>query len=81
LNLIAELGGITRIIMMLFGFFLNKMSEHSFILTAARHMYTAKVEDENLLSHKEDDSKAWKKYIIPNENMSEKEFKELKKHR
>ena len=41
-------------------------------------MYTAKVEDENLLSHKEDDSKAWKKYIIPNENMSEKEFKELK---
>ena len=54
------------------------MSEHSFILTAARHMYTAKVEDDNLLSQEECGSKSWKKYIIPNENLSEKEFKELK---
>jgi hypothetical protein len=64
--------------MMLFGFFLRSFSEHSFILTAARHMYTAKVEDENLLSQEECGSKSWKKYIIPNENLSEKEFKELK---
>mgnify|MGYP006115987201 CR=1 FL=1 len=41
-------------------------------------MYTAKVDDEDLLSHEECGSKAWKKYIIPNENLSEKEFKELK---
>ena len=60
--------------MLLFGFFLGPMSEHSFILTAARHMYTAKVEDNELLSNKEGGGSKWKKYIIPNESMSEKEF-------
>jgi hypothetical protein len=80
-NLIAELGGITKVVMLLFGFFLGPLSHHSFILTAARKMYSAKVDDDQLLSNDHEGDKHWKKYLIPNENISEKEFKEHKKHR
>jgi len=44
-------------------------------------MYTARVEDDELLSSKGDDASRWKKYLVPNEEMNEKEFKEKKMHR
>lgn len=61
--------------MMLFGFFLRPLSKHGFIMTAARLMFTAKVEDNDLLSDKTiKQNDEWKNRMIPNEELSEKDY-------
>ena len=48
LDLLGDLGGVTEIIMLLFGFFLFPISEHSFILKAAKKMFMARTTDKGL---------------------------------
>ena len=48
LDLLGDLGGVTEIIMIVFGFFLNPISEHSFILKAAKKMFTARTKEQQL---------------------------------
>lgn len=42
LDLLGDLGGVTEVIMLVFGFFLFPISEHSFFVHAAREFYFAK---------------------------------------
>lgn len=53
--MIGELGGITKVIMFVFGFFLYPISEHSFTLKALKKLYLAKSKDPILLKSKKDD--------------------------
>ena len=45
LDLLAKLGGITNVCMMLFGFFLFPISEHSYVLKAAKKLFIARTRD------------------------------------
>ena len=49
LNLISELGGISKVIMFVFGFFLYPIAEHSFTLKALKKLYLAKSKDPILM--------------------------------
>ena len=52
--MIGELGGITKVIMFVFGFFLYPISEHSFTLKALRKLYLAKSKEQILSKCKQD---------------------------
>ena len=52
LNMIGELGGITKVIMFVFGFFLYPISEHSFTLKALKKLYLAKSSNPSLMKSK-----------------------------
>jgi hypothetical protein len=47
-DLLGKLGGITNVMMLLFGFFLFTVSEHSFILKASKKLFIARTKDKNL---------------------------------
>jgi hypothetical protein len=55
LNMIGELGGITKVIMFVFGFFLYPISEHSFTLKALRKLYLAKSKEPILMKSRKND--------------------------
>ena len=48
LDLISDLGGVTEIIGLVFGFFLLPVSYHSFIVKASQHLLFARTKDDNL---------------------------------
>lgn len=48
LDLLGDLGGVTEIILIIFGFFLFPISEHSFYVSVARSFFIAKTKDESL---------------------------------
>jgi len=52
-GLLGKLGGITNVMMLLFGFILFPISEHAFILKAAKKLFIARTKDKNLF--KKDD--------------------------
>ena len=51
LDVLGDLGGIVEVIMIIFGFFLFPISEHSFYLKAARMLYYARTKDSNLFTN------------------------------
>ena len=53
LDLLGDLGGVTEVIMAVLGIFLFPISEHSFIIKAAKIVFLAKTKDENMFKHKE----------------------------
>jgi hypothetical protein len=46
--LLGKLGGITNVMMILFGFFLFPISEHSYVLKAAKKLFIARSKDKKL---------------------------------
>ena len=48
IDLLGDLGGVTELIMICFGFFLFPISEHSFILKAAKKFFLANSSDSTL---------------------------------
>jgi hypothetical protein len=50
LNLLGDLGGVTEVIMILFGFVLHSISEHSFTLKAAKKMFKARTAEKGLFN-------------------------------
>ena len=48
-DLLGKLGGITNVFMLLFGFFLFGISEHSYVLKAAKKLFIARTRNPNLL--------------------------------
>lgn len=48
LDLLGDLGGVTEVLMLIFGFFLFPISEHAFNLQSAKRFFLAKTEDEQL---------------------------------
>jgi hypothetical protein len=45
---LGKLGGITNVMMLLCGFFLFSISEHSFVLKAAKKLFIARTRTQNL---------------------------------
>ena len=56
-DLLGDLGGLFEMTLMIFGFFLLPISEHSFIYHAARNLYSAKTKNNNLFQQDKNDSK------------------------
>ena len=52
LDVLGDLGGVTEVIMLLFGFFLYPIAEHSFILQALRRLYKARTTQDQLFKKK-----------------------------
>jgi len=50
-DLLGRLGGITNVMMILFGIFVYPISEHSYILKAAKKLFIAKSKDPNMFRH------------------------------
>jgi hypothetical protein len=50
---LGKLGGITNVLMLLFGFFLFEISEHSFVLKAAKKLFIARTRDPKLFIYDE----------------------------
>jgi hypothetical protein len=50
-DLLGKLGGITNVMMLLFGFFLFSLSEHSYILKASKKLFIARTKDKNLFKN------------------------------
>ena len=48
LDLIGDLGGVTEIIGLIFGFFLLPVSYHSFIMKATQNLFYARTKDDNI---------------------------------
>ena len=48
IDLLGDLGGVTEIVMLVFGFFLFPISEHNFYLQATKRLFLAKTADDNL---------------------------------
>ena len=48
LDLLGDLGGITEVLMLVFGFFLFPISRHAFTLRSAKRFFLAKTNDEKL---------------------------------
>jgi hypothetical protein len=52
LGVLGDLGGVTEVIMLFFGFFLYPIAEHSFYLQAIKKLYLARASDNNLFLDK-----------------------------
>jgi hypothetical protein len=77
-NLLGDLGGVKELIVLIFGIFLLPISEHSFILKAAKFLFIARTSNTNLFM-KVDKTVRIKKF----ENsglLVKSEISELQKH-
>jgi hypothetical protein len=50
-DLLGKLGGITNVMMLLFGFFLFPISEHSYVLKVAKKLFIARTRDPKFFKH------------------------------
>tara|TARA_B110000285_G_C14549118_1_gene348390 strand:+ start:83 stop:349 length:267 start_codon:yes stop_codon:yes gene_type:complete len=72
--LLGKLGGVTNVLMILFGFLLFSISEHSFVLKAAKKFFMARTRDNHLF-------KKDPRNIINTKGYTKKAQKELEIHR
>lgn len=61
LDLLGDLGGVTEVIMICFGFMIYPISEHSFYMKAFKKLFIAKTSNEKLFIQKKLKSKQQKK--------------------
>ena len=50
-DLLGKLGGITNVMMLLFGFFLFGISEHSYVLKAAKKLFIARTRNSQMFKN------------------------------
>lgn len=82
--MLGDLGGVTEVLMLIFGFFMFPISEHSFYVHAAKLLYFAKTEDSELFTNVEKDKKGKGKYLDPAKfpkDLSKEEIDDAKKNR
>lgn len=78
LDLLGDLGGVTEVIMIVFGFLIYPISEHSFTLKAAKKMFLARTTDETLFVSRPQD---FEKINDAKEFFSKRTAAEIGKHR
>ena len=78
-DLLGDLGGVTEVIMIVFGFFLFSISEHSFYLTALTKLFFARTSDGDMFKSKRT-SKYLNRELIP-ESTPRHMKDEILKHR
>jgi len=80
IDLLGDLGGVTEVIMIVFGFFLFPISEHSFFLKAIKKLYLVRTEDNSMFLPNNDEKLA--KFEKFKEKIDDPEVKEeVEKHR
>lgn len=79
-DLLGDLGGVTEVIMIAFGFVLYSISEHSFYVTASQKLFFARTEDSTVFESSTKKSKYLSKDMYPKDSTT-REIKELEKHR
>ena len=57
LDLLGDIGGVTEVVMITFGFMLLPISEHSFTLRAAKRLFLARTDDPEMFVYKPGDQK------------------------
>lgn len=62
-DLLGDLGGVTEVIMIFFGFILFSISEHSFIVTASQKLFFARTNDNEVFQTSDESMKRKKKYL------------------
>ena len=62
-DLLGDLGGVTEVIMIFFGFILYSISEHSFYLTASKKLFFARTNENNIFATSDESLKRKKKYL------------------
>jgi hypothetical protein len=50
-DLLGKLGGITNVMMLLFGFIIYPISEHSYVLKVAKKLFVARTREDKLFKH------------------------------
>jgi len=83
LGVLGDLGGVTEVIMLFFGFFLQPISEHSFLLQAIKKLFLARTNDDDLFLDKNTKltQKINSKNSVNRSNCNQKLEKEVKMHR
>jgi hypothetical protein len=77
-DLLGDLGGVTEVIMIFFGFFLYPISEHSFVIKAAKKLFYARTYRDDIFVPK-DDPRAEK--FIRSNILTNTEVAEVKRHK
>ena len=77
-DLLGDLGGVTEVIMLLFGYFLYPISEHSFIIKAANKLFFARTDRDDIFIPKEDPTA--QKFIRSN-ILTNSEINEVQRHK
>ena len=81
LDLLGDLGGVTEVVMLVFGFILFPISEHSFTLKAAKKMFKARTAEKDLFNPpKVKESDAISEPPDYEKNLSKKQTEEINKH-
>lgn len=85
LGILGDLGGIVEVIMIIFGFFLFPISEHSFYLKAGRLLFFARTKEQDvfLKNGESDEEDKLEKYLDPSkfaQVAGNKLMSEIKKH-
>ena len=85
LDVLGDLGGIVEIIMIIFGFLLYPVSEHSFYLRASRMLFFARTKEEKIFekNNNPDEEDKLEKYMDVSEfadGSNSKLVSEIKKH-
>lgn len=75
-DLLGDLGGVTEVIMICFGFMLYPISEHSFYLKAFKKLFLAKTADENIFIKKKIKSKH-QKIDVKNKKTKELQHRQI----
>ena len=50
LDLVGDLGGVLEVILVVFGFFFNRVSEHSYVLTALNKLFLVRTSEPTLFN-------------------------------
>lgn len=77
LDLLGDLGGVTEVVMLVFGFILFPISEHSFTLKAAKKMFKARTAENGLFNSP---TKVLKQPEEYEKKLSMRQTKEIAKH-
>lgn len=62
-DLLGDLGGVTEVIMIVFGFFLNPISEHKFNLIAAKRLFLAHTHDDKFFDEPNENDHKINKFL------------------
>jgi hypothetical protein len=80
-DLLGDLGGVTEVIMLTFGFFLFSISEHSFHMTAIKKLFYARTSDEGIFVTRKTGRVRYLDWDLIPEGTPKEIKSELRKHR
>ena len=80
MDLLGDLGGVTEVIMIIFGFILYPISEHSYTLKAIKRLYLARTNKNGLFLEEKNKKEKYQKFEMDMRRRSREVDEELSKH-